>query len=737
MFVAIVVAVLITGYAILQSQDFNELKPLLATQVERATGRQLLLDGSLDLNISFTPTISVRGVRFANAVWGSQPFMLSVERLDARVALLPLLSGQIDIEQVILSGADILIETDGLGRPNYQFEPSTQSDSDDDSSNSDLVIPVIRDLSIDNATFTYRDGVSGREHLLMLEKLTLAGNGPDQPLNIQLAARLNEFPLSVRATLGAPSEILRPTKPWPIDAAIVVAGNTFNLVGTVDEPTTGKGLDVRVEAKGDDLADLSTLAGLELPQFVPFQLTAQISGDAQGPLSIGALDLNLGDARHFEVEVTGRIGSVYELQDIDIGLGIRGSDLSSLVAYLPAALVTIPQFSASAGATGNLGQLKFTDIEVRVGDSYLAGNIEIQTDQARPRIEGLLVSQHLDFADLLFGAKSENAAASDRVFSDTLLPLEAMKSFDAELTLRIDELAIDEVLVENLSTDLMLQDGDFVARQIAFDFSGGSIAGATRVDAGGGAPAFELKLKARDVDLGKVVDDLGFGGLLEAGAGFDIEVNGRGSTVRQIMARLNGSTSLVIGEGRAKTAILDLMIGGPSNFIGKIFSGSNGELTVLNCVVSNFEIVDGLATSKVLLADTEHVRITGAGTVNLSDEIMDINIIPKPKSFTLNAAIPISVGGTFKRPSYALEKTAVARKLGGLVGSLVFPPALIAGLAEFGVSNESPCLAEVTAADGAESSDGVAEEKKPAGLKEAIEGLGGGVTKGLKGLLNQ
>ena len=63
MFVAVVVAVLITGYAILRSQDFNELKPLLAAQVERATGRQLLIDGPLDLNISFTPTLSVRGVR--------------------------------------------------------------------------------------------------------------------------------------------------------------------------------------------------------------------------------------------------------------------------------------------------------------------------------------------------------------------------------------------------------------------------------------------------------------------------------------------------------------------------------------------------------------------------------------------------------------------------------------------------------------------------------------------------
>ena len=326
---------------------------------------------------------------------------------------------------------------------------------------------------------------------------------------------------------------------------------------------------------------------------------------------------------------------------------------------------------------------------------------------------------------------------SDRVFSDNPLPLEVMNSFDAKLTLRIDELALNALLIENLSTDLMLQDGDLVARQIAFDFSGGSVAGAARVDTRGGTPAFELNLKARDVDLGKVVDDLGFGDLLEAGVGFDIEAKGHGSTVRQIMARLNGSTILVVGEGRAETAILDLMVGGPSSLIGKIINGGGGELTALNCVVSHFEIADGLATNKVLLADTEHVRITGTGTINLADEMLQFRISPRPKSFALNAAVPISIGGTLRRPTYTLEKATVVRKLGGLFGSLVFPPALIAGLAEFGVNNDNPCLAKAATAADAEASDGVAEKKKPAGLKEAVEGLGAGVTKGLKGLLNQ
>ena len=639
-FVAVIVAVLITGCAILQSQDFNEFKPLLVAQVERATGRQLFIDGPLDLNISFTPTLSIRGVRFSNATWGSRPFILDVQRLEARVALRPLLSGQVDIEQVILSGADILIETDGRGRPNYQFEALDRSAKIDEPSETDLVIPLICDLSIKNARLTYRDGVSGHDHLLMLDELTLTGKGPDQPLNMQLAATLNECPLSVRVTLGAPSEMLNSTKPWPIDAAVVFAGNTFSLVGTIAEPALGKGFRVLAEGKGDGLADLSRLAGFELPSSVPFSLTAQILGDAEGPLAANEVDLKLGDVRHFEIEVTGGVGSVFELRDLDLDFEFHGSDLSPLAAYVL--------------ATGDFHQLKLTNLEARVGDSYLAGIIEVETGHKRPKIKGLLVSQHIDFADLQVSASSLNANPSDRIFSDTPLPFDAMNTIDAELTLQIDELAIDELRIEHLSIDLTLHDGDFVARQIAFDFSGGSIAGALRIDAGGGTPAFELNFKALDVDLGKAVHDPGFGDLIEASVGFDVDANSRGSTVRQIMARLNGSTNFVVGEGRAKTTVLDVLVGGPASVIGKSFNGNNGKLSALNCVVSHFDVVDGLATSKIFLVDTEHVHITGAGTINLADEMINVSINPKPKSFALNTGSRFSLAARSNdRPTHS------------------------------------------------------------------------------------
>ena len=733
-FVALVVAALVTVYAILRSQDFNDFKPLIAEQVERVTGRKLVGDGSLDLKVSFTPSLAVSGVRFANADWGSRPHMLSIESLDVRVALLPLLAGKIDVEQILLSGVDILVETDANVRANYQFNPPDQRDTNDTSGAGNLVIPIIRDMRVTNATLTYRDGASGRQLQLVLDELAVFGQGPQQPLEVHLAAALNDIPVSVRATVGSPAELLKPSKPWPLDAMVEFAGSTATLIGTIAEPAVVKGLDLRLGAMGSEIADLSKLAGVQLPTLVAFRVAAQIRSDAVGPMSVQELDTMLGDAGTLTVKATGEIGSVYALQGLDLEFAIEGTDLTPLAVFVPAEIPALRPFALAGSVNGDLHKIALSGLKARIGESHLAGKIELATDGTRPRVTGLLTSQHIDLADLPVNGSGGEAVASDRVFSDAPLPLDLMRLVDAELSLQIDALVAKGMFIENLSAGLALQDGDLVARDIAFRFSGGRVAAAARFDAGGSTPTLAATLKARNVDLGVLVRDITGKNLLDAGVSFDADVSGRGGSPRQIMASLSGSTRLVVGEGRAKTDMLDLVVGGPTQLVSEFFKGGRADITVLNCVVSQFDITDGLATSKVLLADTEHARITGGGTVNLADETLKLRIDPRPKSITLNAAVPILIGGTLARPSYSLEKTAVVRKLGGLVGSLLFPPALIAGFAEFGVDDDSPCL---TSAAPAKQSEGLEATQKPTGIKDAVKGLGKGLSKGIKGLLGQ
>jgi len=81
---------------------------LIAGEAKKATAHDLVIAGDLNLNFSLTPRIAVKGVTFANAKWSSKPHMVKVNRFATEMQLIPLISDQIKINQVILVGVELL-----------------------------------------------------------------------------------------------------------------------------------------------------------------------------------------------------------------------------------------------------------------------------------------------------------------------------------------------------------------------------------------------------------------------------------------------------------------------------------------------------------------------------------------------------------------------------------------------------------------------------------------------------
>ena len=120
--ILVVLVVLLGGATIyVMSIDYNQYKGLIASEVERATGRKLTIDGKVALALSLTPTLTVKDLSLANLPGGSRPEMITLKRLEVQLQLLPLLSRQVKIDLVVLRGADILLETDKTGHGNWVF----------------------------------------------------------------------------------------------------------------------------------------------------------------------------------------------------------------------------------------------------------------------------------------------------------------------------------------------------------------------------------------------------------------------------------------------------------------------------------------------------------------------------------------------------------------------------------------------------------------------------------------
>jgi len=167
MIVGIAVVLFIVGAAVvLMNMDFNEYKPEIAAEVKKATGRDMTIDGDLRLNLfTLNPGLEVDGVKFANASWGSRADMAVIKRFEVKVSIMPLLSGTLDVDRVVIEGADILIERNKQGQGNYEFtaadkasapsKPAEQPKEGTSGGGSDLPALSVRKITIEDSRVTY------------------------------------------------------------------------------------------------------------------------------------------------------------------------------------------------------------------------------------------------------------------------------------------------------------------------------------------------------------------------------------------------------------------------------------------------------------------------------------------------------------------------------------------------------------------------------------------------------
>src|ERR1700733_5969689 len=177
--VAVIVVAAGAGGGFLASFDPNRLKPRIIEAVRHATGRDLSLNGKIAFKLSLQPTIEARNVAFSNPDGFSRPQMATLDRLQLKLGLLPLLSHRIEIVSLVLIHPDILLETDAAGRPNWQLRPdesqptsaTTQPQGISQARTGERTRVSAAAVSIENGTLAYRDDRTNKVTTLGLSTL--------------------------------------------------------------------------------------------------------------------------------------------------------------------------------------------------------------------------------------------------------------------------------------------------------------------------------------------------------------------------------------------------------------------------------------------------------------------------------------------------------------------------------------------------------------------------------------
>jgi uncharacterized protein involved in outer membrane biogenesis len=277
--------------------DINDYKTEILAQVRQQTGRDASIDGPIKLGLLPAPEVTAQNVRLANMPGSSEPDMAQIRSLRISVALMPLLSGRLDVTQVSFVGARIVLERTADGRANWEFPKNKSADGNGkDDGGSDNDIPV-RDVSIEDSTLVLRDATAGTS--LQLDKLNgrVTADSLQGPFDARLGFETAGIPVKIELRTGD----LRNAE-QPVSLLLQASGGRAQFEGTAGNLQGAAAIKGRLRSEGDNLLAfvqaLSVATGRQAVALPPafsqkYSLDADIAADAQSVAATG-VKLNLG-----------------------------------------------------------------------------------------------------------------------------------------------------------------------------------------------------------------------------------------------------------------------------------------------------------------------------------------------------------------------------------------------------------------------------------------------------------
>ena len=283
-------------YIVLASYDFNKFKPQIADAVLKATGRTLDIGGPVDVKAGLSPRLVLTDLSFQNAEWASRPKMVTLKRLEVQVALIPLLSNEIEIKRLILIEPDILIERDSKGRSNLSFKPSEQKTSEEtaEKKSANTPLPVFNNVKIENGRLEYRDKISGKTYLVSLKELSAKAHSASSPMDLKVDGAYNNEPFAVQGKFGPLAEIMHASGKWVLEVEIQIAGADLKMKGTAQNAPQS-GLDMQVTANVPEPDRLDAVVPGGFPVTKPVSLAGHAVQTGERAYKVSDVQIKMGD----------------------------------------------------------------------------------------------------------------------------------------------------------------------------------------------------------------------------------------------------------------------------------------------------------------------------------------------------------------------------------------------------------------------------------------------------------
>lgn len=312
----------------------------------------------------------------------------------------------------------------------------------------------------------------------------------------------------------------------------------FSLSGpsrSVSIEAAGQKLDIGLTGEADDIADI---AGLGLPY----------DAGARGQLrfNLESQNSNLAKMTAQLSAQNDRLSMVGTLRRAAAGRRLEGllsfSLANSLPLFSPQTTGIAWPMQGEAQIVSATDSLSFSGLTATINNGRVTGEGVLERTGDTPKLTANLVAENIDFGWLLPQPEKAGWPQAPMKWAPFALS-------DVDVELRGTQLAFGAVTLEEVATRLKLLGGVLEAPQITGRLLGGSFDADLVAEGGSLNPYFSLQASFDNLRSGAFLEQLYGVDLVDAPMTGNLDISGRGTSVRAMMASLDGNLQLNLDSG--------------------------------------------------------------------------------------------------------------------------------------------------------------------------------------------
>ncbi len=680
---AAVLLISLTLAGILLFVDPNDYKDDITTAVQSATGRELIIDGDLELSVFPWLGLSLGQTQLGNAAgFGDQP-MAQVEAVDIKVKLLPLLERQLEMKTVLLHGLQLNLarRADGssnwddlTGQPAETTEtPNKKTSPADESAPPPLAALAIGGIELSNAHIIWDDQQNGQHITIDNLQLQTGALALGKPVDIHLSldvetrepALRNHIEFSTRVdiddtlqqlklsglqlTIDSQGESL-PVSPLNLRLGAEITANPDTQQATIsdlqiDVLGTELRADIRLEQwqNGDaririDIRDPQALASL-LPPDLSKQLLGESSLTAEAAWN---LDRQTATVKTLQIRAAGlQIDSNLDAKQIIDAP--QASGRFSIAEFSPRQLAAsadielaetsdprvLDKASLSLAFNASPDAIELQKLTLLADDTQLTGTATV-SNFAQPAIRFELAIDDID-VDRYLPPQPDTPPApvpAGAAVEAAGLPLEPLRALDMDGRITVGKFKAANARLSDILLVIKAKSGQLRLHPLQANLYGGSYAGDIRMDVRSDTPKISLDEVIKNVQAGPLLKDVNGDDPISGTANLQARITTLGSEPEAMMKTLNGSAQVQFLDGAVKGINIGHMLrSAQARLKGRPAPPEEMKQTDFAEITASVTIAEGVVTNKDLSAKTPLLRISGEGTVDLPKARLDYRLV--------------------------------------------------------------------------------------------------------------